>query len=85
MKPSTKASSVKSIFGIKKRVEKKKSTTLSIKNLDLTQVFDPPAPPEEEPKPPRQERWVHRGNEPLLDPNALPKGWNMDEPDLDPE
>ncbi|KAJ5548316.1 hypothetical protein N7513_005550 [Penicillium frequentans] len=85
MESGSKASSVKSIFGIKKRIEKKKSKTFSIQNLDLAQVFDPPAPPEEEPKPPRQERWTHRGDGPLLDPSALPKGWNMDEPDLDPD
>jgi hypothetical protein len=69
----------------KKSVAKKKSNTISIQSIDLTQVFDPPTPLEEEPKPPRQEKWVHRGDGPLLDANALPKGWNMNETDLDPE
>ncbi|KAJ5640183.1 uncharacterized protein N7484_008045, partial [Penicillium longicatenatum] len=69
----------------KKSVAKKKSNTISIQSIDLTQVFDPPTPLEEEPKPPRQERWVHRGDGPLLNANTLPKRWNMNEPDLDPD
>ncbi|KAJ5093748.1 hypothetical protein N7456_009609 [Penicillium angulare] len=40
---------------------------------------------EPEPRPPRQQRWTHEGEEPLTDPTQLPLGWNADEPDLDPE
>lgn len=40
------------------------------------------------PKParrPRQPRWQHRGDEPLVDPMKFPTGWNSNEPDLEPE
>ncbi|KAJ5716165.1 hypothetical protein N7493_008076, partial [Penicillium malachiteum] len=33
----------------------------------------------------RQPRWIHNGREPLTDYSKLPEGWNMNEPDLDPE
>ncbi|KAJ6008496.1 hypothetical protein N7540_012472 [Penicillium herquei] len=33
----------------------------------------------------RQPRWTHNCNEPLTDCSKLPEGWNMNEPDLNPE
>ncbi|KAJ5917957.1 hypothetical protein N7454_010332 [Penicillium verhagenii] len=35
--------------------------------------------------PQRQQRWTHPGKNSLNDWNQLPKGWNYDEPDLDPQ
>lgn len=32
----------------------------------------------------RNPRWKHTGPEPLTNPKDLPRGWNMNEPDLDP-
>ncbi|KAJ5370171.1 uncharacterized protein N7496_006263 [Penicillium cataractarum] len=36
-------------------------------------------------RPPRQQRWRHRGSQPLVDPMKFPAGWNSNEPDLDPD
>ncbi|KAJ5627021.1 hypothetical protein N7528_004448 [Penicillium herquei] len=33
----------------------------------------------------RQPRWTHNSGEPLTDYSKLPEGWNMNEPDLDPD
>ncbi|KAJ5720423.1 uncharacterized protein N7483_008357 [Penicillium malachiteum] len=33
----------------------------------------------------RQPRWTRNGKEPLTDCSKFPEGWNMNEPDLDPE
>lgn len=35
-------------------------------------------------RPPRQQRWIYEGPDPLTDWDALPEGWNDQEPDLDP-
>ncbi|CAI7662555.1 unnamed protein product [Penicillium glandicola] len=38
---------------------------------------------EEATRPQRQQRWTHRGSEPINDPALVPKGWKADELDLD--
>lgn len=42
-------------------------------------------PQGEVPRPPRQKRWIHHGNEPLTDIARLPTDWNAREDDLDPK
>lgn len=63
-------------------------TKLNVDDLDLNTSYVGTltrAPPQEDPRPPRQPRWRHEGDQPLIDIKRLPEGWNTREPDLDPE
>lgn len=62
-------------------------TKLNVDDLDLDKSYvgalaRTPAP---KPRPPRQPRWRHDGDQPLIDIRKLPEGWNTREPDLDPK
>jgi len=58
---------------------------LDVEDLDVERSYvDYIVPAAPVPKPERPKRWKHPGNEPLTDPDKLPKGWTTLEPDLDP-
>lgn len=63
-------------------------TKLDVDDLDLDNSYAgvfTPTPRREPPRPPRQQRWRHDGDQPLIDIKRLPEGWNTREPDLDPK
>lgn len=63
-------------------------TRLNVDDLDLDVSYVDalkPKPAQEPARPPRQPRWQHHGDQPLIDVKKLPEGWNTREPDLDPE
>ncbi|KAJ5641470.1 hypothetical protein N7490_005470 [Penicillium lividum] len=57
---------------------------LNVADLDLNKSYIPDIPPvsTKAARPPRQQRWIHRGRTPLTDVKDLPEGWNSKEPDL---
>lgn len=59
---------------------------IDLEALDLQnkQHVDAWKEPELPQRPPRQERWQYKGDDILMDRKKFPKGWNSDEPDLDP-
>jgi hypothetical protein len=58
---------------------------IEVENLDLDVSYVGKIDPHKRRAQPKRKRWTHNGDEPIINPQEVHRGWNMEEPDLDPE
>ncbi|OKO94379.1 hypothetical protein PENSUB_11646 [Penicillium subrubescens] len=57
---------------------------IKVEDLDFDVSYVGKIESSKTPKVPKRKRWTHDGDEPLIKPEDLPKGWTSEERDLDP-
>jgi hypothetical protein len=58
---------------------------IKVEDLDFDVSYVGKIESSKTPKVPKRKRWTHDGDEPLIKPEDLPKGWTSEERDLDPQ